>query len=269
MKKIVLSFVCVMSLSFASTSEDKDSMKNEVLKNTITKIEKLKQDLSETTLKEKKDKDKEIERVMKIYDELSSKYYELDPAKLAFEHLYAIDDQKLTLEDMTNIGNKYYFSDSTQNSTYTKALEWYKKVAEESSSLNYVIADMYRNGMGVYESDTEAFDWYERMHTSQLLSDKKVSESIALEWWENNPNHPRYEFNTGLIYYNISENYKKALELFEKADNKKDTYAQYYLGVMYKNGQGVDKNDKKAKEYFKKSCDAKLEKACDELKKLK
>ena len=38
------------------------------------KIEKLKQDLSETTLKEKKDKDKEIERVMKIYDELSSKY---------------------------------------------------------------------------------------------------------------------------------------------------------------------------------------------------
>ena len=32
MKKIVLSFVCVMSLSFASTSEDKDSMKNEVLK---------------------------------------------------------------------------------------------------------------------------------------------------------------------------------------------------------------------------------------------
>lgn len=269
MKKIVLSLVCVMSLSFASTSEDKDSMKNEVLKNTITKIEKLKQDLSETTLKEKKDKDKEIERVMKIYDELSSKYNELDPAKLAFEHLYAIDDQKLTLEDMTNIGNKYYFSDSGNHSTETKALEWYMKVAEESSSLNYVIADMHRNGMGVYESDTEAFDWYERMHTSQLLGDKEDSESIALEWWENNPNHPRYEFNTGLIYYNISENYKKALELFEKAADKKDTYAQYYLGVMYKNGQGVDKNDNKAKEYFKKSCDNGLEKACNELKKLK
>ena len=38
MKKIVLSLVCVMSLSFASTSEDKDSMKNEVLKNEITKF---------------------------------------------------------------------------------------------------------------------------------------------------------------------------------------------------------------------------------------
>ena len=58
MKKIVLSLVCAMSLSFASTSEDKDSMTNEVLKNTITKIEKLKQDLSETTLKEKKRKTK-------------------------------------------------------------------------------------------------------------------------------------------------------------------------------------------------------------------
>ena len=269
MKKIVLGLVCAMSFSFATTSEDNQKNVDETLKKFYTKIEKLKQDLSETTLKEKKDKDKEIERVIKIYDELSSKYYELDPAKLAFEHLYAIDDQKLTLEDMTNIGNKYYFSDSGNHSTETKALEWYMKVAEESSSLNYVIADMHRNGMGVHKSDTKAFDWYERIHFSQLLGDKEDSESIALEWWENNPNHPRYEFNTGLIYYNISENYKKALELFEKADNKKDTYAQYYLGVMHKNGQGVDKNDKKAKEYFKKSCDAKLEKACDELKKLK
>lgn len=266
MKKIVLSLACAISFSFATTSEDNDSKKTEVAKDIIKKLEKLKQDTYEVRLQEQKQKDKEIERVMKIYDELSSKYYELDPAKLAFEHLYAIDDQKLTLEDMTNIGNKYYFSDSTQNSTYTKALEWYKKVAEESSSLNYVIADMYRNGMGVYKSDTEAFDWYERI---EILGVKEDSESIALEWWENNPNHPRYEFNTGLIYYNISENYKKALELFEKADNKKDTYAQYYLGVMHKNGQGVDKNDKKAKEYFKKSCDYKILKSCDALKELK
>ena len=81
MKKIVLSLACAISFSFATAPEEK--------------------------LQEQKDK--EIERVMKIYDELSSKYYESDPAKLAFEHLYAIDDQKLTLEDMTNIGNKYYF----------------------------------------------------------------------------------------------------------------------------------------------------------------
>ena len=67
----------------------------------------------------------------------------------------------------------------------------------------------------------------------------------------------------------LANNGKEALELFEKASDEKDPYAQYYLGVMYINGEGVDKNDNKAKEYFKKSCDAKLEKACDELKKLK
>jgi TPR repeat protein len=236
MKKIVLSLACAISFSFATAPEEK--------------------------LQEQKDK--EIERVIKTYDELASKYYELNPSILAFKHLYAIDDKELTVEDMLIIGNKYYFKDTYTD--YQKAMEWYKKVAEESYEVDYVIADMYRNGMGVYKSDTEAFDWYERI---EILGVKEDSESIALEWWENNPNHPHYEFNTGLIYYNISENYKKALELFEKADNKKDTYAQYYLGVMHKNGQGVDKNDKKAKEYFKKSCDAKLEKACDELKKLK
>ena len=268
MKKIVLSLVCVMSLSFASTSEDKDSMKNEVLKNTITKIEKLKQDLSETTLKEKKDKDKEIERVMKIYDELSSKYYESDPSILAFKHLYAIDDKELTVEDMLIIGNKYYFKDTYTD--YQKAMEWYKKVAEESYEVDYVIADMYRMGYGVRYNESEAFNWYEKHNGTQIIRNKNILNILntVLAWWEDNPNHPSYAFNTGYIYYQ-GGNFKEALELFEKASDKKDPYAQYYLGVMHKNGQGVDKNDKKAKEYFKKSCDAKLEKACDELKKLK
>ena len=111
MKKIVLSLACAISFSFATTSEDNDSKKTEVLKDLIKKLEKLKQD----TYEEQKQKDKEIERVMKIYDELSSKYYESDPSILAFKHLYAIDDKELTVEDMLIIGNKYYFSDSTQN----------------------------------------------------------------------------------------------------------------------------------------------------------
>ena len=61
MKKIVLGLVCAMSFSFATTSEDNQKNVDETLKKFYTKIEKLKQDLSETTLKEKKDKDKEIE----------------------------------------------------------------------------------------------------------------------------------------------------------------------------------------------------------------
>ena len=268
MKKIVLGLVCAMSFSFATTSEDNQKNVDETLKKFYTKIEKLKQDLSETTLKEKKDKDKEIERVMKIYDELSSKYYESDPSILAFKHLYAIDDKELTVEDMLIIGNKYYFKDTYTD--YQKALGWYKKVAEESYEVDYVIADMYRMGYGVRYNESEAFNWYEKHNGTQIIRNKNILNILntVLAWWEDNPNHPSYAFNTGYIYYQ-GGNFKEALELFEKASDKKDPYAKYYLGVMYINGEGVDKNDKKAKEYFKKSCDYELLKSCDALKELK
>ena len=268
MKKIVLSLACAISFSFATTSEDNDSKKTEVLKDLIKKLEKLKQDTYEVRLQEQKQKDKEIERVMKIYDELSSKYYESDPSILAFKHLYAIDDKELTVEDMLIIGNKYYFKDTYTD--YQKALGWYKKVAEESYEVDYVIADMYRMGYGVRYNESEAFNWYEKHNGRQLLNNEHILNILntVLAWWEDNPNHPSYAFNTGYIYYQ-GGNFKEALELFEKASDEKDPYAQYYLGVMYINGEGVDKNDKKAKEYFKKSCDYELLKSCDALKELK
>jgi TPR repeat protein len=239
MKKIVLSLACAISFSFATAPEEK--------------------------LQEQKDK--EIERVIKTYDELASKYYELNPSILAFKHLYAIDDKELTVEDMLIIGNKYYFKDNYTD--YQKALGWYKKVAEESYEVDYVIADMYRMGYGV-RNEIEAFNWYEKHNGRQLLNNKHFLNILntVLAWWEDNPNHPSYAFNTGYIYYQ-GGNFKEALELFEKAAAEKDPYAQYYLGVMYINGEGVDKNDKKAKEYFKKSCDYKLLKSCNALKELK
>ena len=40
MKKIVLSLACAISFSFATTSEDNDSKKTEVLKDLIKKLEK-------------------------------------------------------------------------------------------------------------------------------------------------------------------------------------------------------------------------------------
>ena len=45
MKKIVLSLACAISFSFATTSEDNDSKKTEVLKDLIKKLEKLREPL--------------------------------------------------------------------------------------------------------------------------------------------------------------------------------------------------------------------------------
>ena len=52
----------------------------------------------------------------------------------------------------------------------------------------------------------------------------------------------------------MDENYKKAIEWFEKAAKGRAKQgkagAQYNLGYMYRNGHGVDENYKKAIEWW-------------------
>lgn len=51
--------------------------------------------------------------------------------------------------------------------------------------------------------------------------------------------------------FDKKEKYKEAIEIFQKFED--DAEAQYYLGKAYLYGMGVDKNEKKAFEYAKKS----------------
>ena len=45
----------------------------------------------------------------------------------------------------------------------------------------------------------------------------------------------------------------KAIEWYQKAAAQGDTDAQYTLGLMYSNGDGVPRNDAKGMEWFQKS----------------
>jgi TPR repeat protein len=54
------------------------------------------------------------------------------------------------------------------------------------------------------------------------------------------------EFNIGVMYDNgqgVPQDYKQALTWFRKAADQGDAVAQYNLGVMYGNGQGVPQDD--------------------------
>ncbi|MDE7413625.1 MAG: SEL1-like repeat protein [Muribaculaceae bacterium] len=50
------------------------------------------------------------------------------------------------------------------------------------------------------------------------------------------------------------KNYKKGLKLLEEAA-KENPMAEYFLGALYENGQGVDRDMKKAAEYYQKAAD--------------
>ena len=61
------------------------------------------------------------------------------------------------------------------------------------------------------------------------------------------------DFEKGVAAYRFG-NYPEAVCLFLKAAAKEDAHAQYNLGVMYKEGKGVDHpDDSKAKHWWRKA----------------
>ena len=61
-------------------------------------------------------------------------------------------------------------------------------------------------------------------------------------------------YEQGEAFYNNKE-YDEAAELFKKACDGGKMSGCYNLGVMYKKGNGVEKNEQKAVELYKKACD--------------
>ena len=61
-------------------------------------------------------------------------------------------------------------------------------------------------------------------------------------------------YEQGIAFYNNKE-YDKAFESFKKACDGGEMNGCYNLGVMYTNGNGVEKDFSKAVELFKKACD--------------
>jgi TPR repeat protein len=69
-------------------------------------------------------------------------------------------------------------------------------------------------------------------------------------------NHARAQYNLGMIYYNgdgVLRNYGEALQWFEKAAEQEHTYAQNHLGIMHLNGEGTPIDFEKSLKWFHKS----------------
>ncbi|PMG31544.1 hypothetical protein BCU94_07345 [Shewanella sp. 10N.286.52.C2] len=61
-------------------------------------------------------------------------------------------------------------------------------------------------------------------------------------------------FDDGMAAYN-SQKYEKAIFLFKSAAEQGYVDAQFNLGVIYGNGQGVTKDDKQAVAWYRKAAD--------------
>lgn len=79
------------------------------------------------------------------------------------------------------------------------------------------------------------------------------------------------QFNLGLIYtegQGVAKNDKLAVQWFRKAAEQGEVYAQFNLGVMYAQGRGVAKNDELAVDWFRKAAEQGHQGAIEVLKQL-
>jgi len=69
------------------------------------------------------------------------------------------------------------------------------------------------------------------------------------------------DFNTGVISY-LSGEYDKSFKTMQSlAETSDHGYAQYYLGMMYMKGQGVEQDYKNAGEWFRKASEKSIPQA--------
>ncbi|GAA9692776.1 hypothetical protein VN1183_02090 [Helicobacter pylori] len=80
--------------------------------------------------------------------------------------------------------------------------------------------------------------------------------------------NPEELFNLGMLSYD-KQDFSKARKYFEKACDLNNGGGCSFLGVLYYNGQGVEKDLTKAAYFYSKACKLGNQKACEVLKELR
>lgn len=151
-----------------------------------------------------------------------------------------------------------------------KAFEYYLAAANQGYSLAYLpLADCYRSGNGTGHNREAALEWYAK-------ADCEEGYSKIAKMWEgygyNDPakafeyykkavalgNNPEYDYKLGKFYYEGTETQRNAAlaakHLLNCYKNHKERTVKedcaYMLGVLYKNGDGVEENDIESFNYF-------------------
>ncbi|KAF9977244.1 hypothetical protein BGZ73_006607 [Actinomortierella ambigua] len=133
------------------------------------------------------------------------------------------------------------------------------------------LAAMYEKGVGVQQSDTEAFKWYLRAAAQgSTEAQYKTGDcfftgrgtpkdyGVSIYWTRlaAEKGHPKAQGDLGWMYRNgvgVERNYDEAVAWYQKSAAQGNSMAQNNLGRMYQNGFGVDRDDVTAVAWFRRS----------------
>ncbi|MDO5470229.1 MAG: Hsp70 family protein [Akkermansia sp.] len=185
-------------------------------------------------------------------------------------------------------GDNYYNGRNGYPQDANKALEHYHRAAELDYHWGYFnVGKCYLEGKGVKKDDSEARNWFRKAEATAdnpwatrwlaLLGDahaaRRISEYYATgskASWEMHPNEaeaerfrqladeiPRDLVEWGDNYYHArngcEHNPSKALECYRQAAEYGNHWGYFNVGKCYLEGQGVPKDDNKAREWFLKA----------------
>ena len=128
----------------------------------------------------------------------------------------------------------YYFSQHD----YEEALTCAEKSASQNvADAAYLLGHLYEQGKGVEVDLKKALEWYEK--AAPLNDEAKIN--VAIFCLHGKGTEPKY---------------KKAFLLFDELAKKDMTDSYNFLGYMYDNGLGTEKNEEEACRWYRKGAEA-------------
>lgn len=165
------------------------------------------------------------------------------------------------------LGCFYYQGEGTKRN-YTEALKYFQKAANNGDAYSYAwIAKIYYYGNGCAQNYEEAFKWFlKAANAGQTVvygwlglvyyegkgCNKNYGEAIKwLKKAAENGDSSCYGY-LGSSYYELQD-FQEAFKWTSKAVENGDIASNTGLGIMYVNGLGTERNEKKALDCFKKA----------------
>ncbi len=146
---------------------------------------------------------------------------------------------------------------------YATALRLYRPLAAKGNpKAEEEIGGMYSRGEGVPADKAEALVWFEMANNQRLalLAYNKADFATALRIFRPlaERGHITAEYVIGLMYANgqgLPQDYSKALEWHRKAAEQGEAKAQFSVGVMYFKGLGTKVDRKEAFKWYRRAAE--------------
>ena len=153
---------------------------------------------------------------------------------------------------------------------------WFNEAAKKGDDVGmYNLGCCYRDGFGIKADVEQAAEWFKKSaelgcvgamvelgeYYQATLVDFEKSKMWYLKAAE--LGNAEAQNKLGVLYADIENDYKEAIKWYKKAMEQDNPWAYRNLGICYREGNGVEKDLKKAEELFSKASELGIEDAID------